>query len=336
MNVETERDKVKKEGEREIDAVWLMGKSKQRHLAAKPARKKSSSPNDLDFDGEDGWVIVKKQRVTILVPPLPVRRKSVIPKPGPSKPEAVPVKAVNNKPIGPIETTNTRMPSADEQEKIAPLAPNRGDRITAITPPAQHFSALDKLRRLNVTMEWRKPDQTDAFRSRNMLGVLNISKTIKRPRLLCGPGSFLDGGMLLNQRLRASLLEKKLQKAGGLSRWLASIGLWQFVRIFQGKSFSNFQLVNLSMKKLKDMGADANLEDDTISHPLCPPTKNHWPPLLYSSNQPKMLMPLASRQRKKPSLGYDLAFLADKPSVERDASDCFIWAVTGSVVYSYA
>jgi hypothetical protein len=106
-------------------------------------------------------------------------------------------------------------------------------------------------------MESRKPNLADTFRSIDALGVSNISKTIKRSRLLLGPGSFLDGEMLLNQRLRASLLEKKLQKAGGLSRWLASIGLRQFVRIFQEKSFSKFQLVNLSMKKLKDMGADA-------------------------------------------------------------------------------
>lgn len=231
----------------------FMGKPKQRHVAAKPASKKN------DSDGEDGWVIVKKQRVTILVPPLPVGRML---DPGPSKPDAtVPVKAVNHKSTVLIEaTTNTRRISlVDELEKLAPLAPNRGgDPITATaTPPAHHFSALHSLRRLNVTMESRKPNLADTFRSIDALGVSNISKTIKRSRLLLGPGSFLDGEMLLNQRLRASLLEKKLQKAGGLSRWLASIGLRQFVRIFQEKSFSKFQLVNLSMKKLKDMGADA-------------------------------------------------------------------------------
>ena len=231
-----------------------MGKPKQRHVAARPENKKN------DSDGEDGWVIVKKQRVTILVPPL---RSGRMLDPGPSKPEAVvPVKAVNNKSTVLIETTtNTmRVPLADEEEKLAPLASNRGgDPITAATPPppAHHFSALHSLRRLNVTMESRKPSQADTFRSIDAFGVSNISKTIKRPRLLLGPGSFLDSEMLLNQRLRASLLEKKLQKAGGLSRWLASIGLRQFVRIFQERSFSKFHLVNLSMKKLKDMGADA-------------------------------------------------------------------------------
>ncbi|KAB5552896.1 hypothetical protein DKX38_010207 [Salix brachista] len=224
-----------------------MVKPKQRHVAAKPASKKN------DSDGEDGWVIVKKQRVTILVPPL---RSGRMLDPGPSKPEAaVPVKAVTNKSTVLIETsTNTmRMPLADVEENLAPLASNRGgDPITATTPPpAHHFSALHSLRRLNVTMESRKPSQADAFRSIDAFGVSNISKTFKRPRL------FLDSEMLLNQRLRASLLEKKLQKAGGLSRWLASIGLRQFARIFQERSFSKFQLVNLSMKKLKDMGADA-------------------------------------------------------------------------------
>ncbi|KAJ6923914.1 hypothetical protein NC652_017281 [Populus alba x Populus x berolinensis] len=98
----------------------FMGKPKQRHVAAKPASKKN------DSDGEDGWVIVKKQRVTILVPPLPVGRML---DPGPSKPDAaVPVKAVNHKSTVLIEaTTNTRRISlVDELEKLAPMAPNRG------------------------------------------------------------------------------------------------------------------------------------------------------------------------------------------------------------------
>ncbi|KAJ6746078.1 hypothetical protein OIU74_028689 [Salix koriyanagi] len=204
-----------------------MVKPKQRHVAAKPASKKN------DSDGEDGWVIVKKQRVTILVPPL---RSGRMLDPGPSKPEAaMPVKAVNNKSTVLIETsTNTmRMPLADEEENLAPLASNRGgDPTTATTPPpAHHFSALHSLRRLNVTMESRKPSQADTFRSIDAFRVSNISKTFKRPRL------FLDSEMLLNQRLRASLLEKKLQKAGGLSRWLASIGLRQFVRMFSREEF---------------------------------------------------------------------------------------------------
>ncbi|XP_042509715.1 uncharacterized protein LOC122085388 [Macadamia integrifolia] len=64
-------------------------------------------------------------------------------------------------------------------------------------------------------------------------------------------------GSLQNRSMRALNLERKLERAGGLSRWLVSQGLGQFVQIFQRKKINKFQLVNLTMSKLKDMGADA-------------------------------------------------------------------------------
>ncbi|KAJ9181247.1 hypothetical protein P3X46_009397 [Hevea brasiliensis] len=227
-----------------------MGKPKQRPLTSQ-----DGSLSDLDLDGEDSWVIVKKQRITILIPALPNARKSTMPKPGSSKLETMPLKAVNNTSTVPVETSN-RMPSVDEREKVTSMAPSRGTMMSKRIP-TQHILAVHKRPRLNVEIEPEKLDRAQTFKPHNMLGVSNNSRTIKQPRLLHGQGHFLDGSKLLNQRLRASLLEKKLQKAGGLSRWLASIGLGQFVNIFQGRSVSKFQLVTLTMKKLKDMGADA-------------------------------------------------------------------------------
>ena len=57
--------------------------------------------------------------------------------------------------------------------------------------------------------------------------------------------------------MRASNLDRKLQRDGGLSHWLGSLGIDQLVKIFQGRSVNQFQLVNLTMKELKDMDADA-------------------------------------------------------------------------------
>ncbi|CAN0927564.1 hypothetical protein LINGRAHAP2_LOCUS35980 [Linum grandiflorum] len=86
-------------------------------------------------------------------------------------------------------------------------------------------------------------------------GVSNGSKIIKRrPRMLPGLRSLLDGRLLLDQTLRATLIERKLEKAGGLSNWLGSIGLGQFEAIFHS---GEYELVNLTMNKLKDMGVDA-------------------------------------------------------------------------------
>ncbi|XP_002524113.2 uncharacterized protein LOC8259819 [Ricinus communis] len=230
-----------------------MGKAKHRQLVAIP-KSKDGSLSGTDLDWEDSWVMVKKQRVTILIPPQPRAQGSTVPKPGPRKLEAMPIEAVNNKSSKPVETPN-RMPSVEEQAKVTSVTANRCIEVSTRIP-TQHLSASHKLPRLNVEMEAENPDRFHTFKSHNVLGVSNVSKTIKQPRLLLGQRHFLDGSILLNQRLRASLLEKKLQKAGGLSRWLASIGLGQFVKIFQG-NISKFQLVNLTMKKLKDMGADA-------------------------------------------------------------------------------
>ncbi|XP_043691560.1 uncharacterized protein LOC122642194 [Telopea speciosissima] len=88
-----------------------------------------------------------------------------------------------------------------------------------------------------------------------------VSENIKQPFL--PPNACHDAvgcvlrGSLQNRRMRALNLERKLESAGGLSKWLVMQGLGQFVQIFRRKNVNKFQLVNLTMSKLKDMGADA-------------------------------------------------------------------------------
>ncbi|KAI3955375.1 hypothetical protein MKW98_018476, partial [Papaver atlanticum] len=61
-----------------------------------------------------------------------------------------------------------------------------------------------------------------------------------------------------NQKMRAANLERKLEKAGGLSRWLMSLGLGQFVQMIRMRNVDDkFQLLNLNMGKPKEMGAIA-------------------------------------------------------------------------------
>ena len=238
-----------------------MVRSKQRQLMA-IRRNKNNTPsshidsssfnNDLDWQGEDSWVIVKKQRVTILVPPLPATKNLTTQNLGPSQPQAIPRKTACNQIQSPIDICPV-MPSVDEREKSIY---KKGIQFVR-KAPAQDMLTLAKAPRLDLRMDLENPDQVGTTKIYKRFGVSNTSEAIKRQRYIRCPSSFLDGGKLLNQRLRASNLERKLQKAGGLSRWLASLGLGQFVRIFQRKSVNKFQLVNLTMKKLKDMGANA-------------------------------------------------------------------------------
>lgn len=241
-----------------------MVKTKQRQLVAIPTNKNitpsghidsSKSNNDLDLQGEDSWVIVKKQRITILVPPLPATKKLPTQNLEPNQPQATTQKTATNQIQPPIDICSG-MPSIEEREKSMSLAHKQGIQF-ARKAAAQDMPTLAKPPRLDLRTEAGKPDQVGTSKIYKGFGVSDASKAIKRPRLLHCPSIILDGGMLLNQRLRASNLERKLQKAGGLSRWLASLGLGQFARIFQRKSVNKFQLVNLTMKKLKDMGANA-------------------------------------------------------------------------------
>lgn len=218
-----------------------------------------SSNSDNDPDLQDSWVIVKKQRVKILIPPLPVANKSPPPNPGPVQLQPVARAAEGNKSQFPVETEAfPKTTSVQEQKRIKSIAHKRVVQVTRKSPSADYVSTFGKSIKRDIRMELRNPDQIATSQSHRTPGVFKTSKAIIQPRKLRhGPSIFLDQGMLLNQKLRALNLERKLQKAGGLSRWLASLGLGQFVRIFQRKGLSKFQLVNLTMKKLKDMGANA-------------------------------------------------------------------------------
>ncbi|KAJ0027946.1 hypothetical protein Pint_36249 [Pistacia integerrima] len=201
-----------------------MVKSRQRHLTA---ALENNSITELYLNEDEDWVIVKKQKVTILVPCLPTANKSTMPTLGPSQRQASPRKAIN------------------KQSQYSTDACSKKP-IAIAKPPL-----------VDSRMEPENPVHARGSVSRYTLGVMDMSRTIRRSRTFHGISGSLDRSMLLNQRLRALNLERKLQKAGGLSRWLASLGLGQFVRLFQRKSINKFQLVNLNMKKLKDMGADA-------------------------------------------------------------------------------
>ncbi|XVE96215.1 hypothetical protein REPUB_Repub02eG0202500 [Reevesia pubescens] len=241
-----------------------MVKSKQRQLAAKQSNKKNtrggrlvpSNPNnELDLLGENGWVIVKKQRVTILLPPLPVASKSKMANQGPGKLEAKPRKKVQDQSRISVQVPSN-LPSEGGREKSTSLVQKKGIEI-ARRSPAQHISTSAKSPALGLRVEPENSGRVVTLKFHKIYGVPEASKTIKRPKTMHCPNVLVSGSMLLTRRLRVSNLERKLQQAGGLSKWLTSLGLGQFVRIFQAKSINKFQLVNLNMQKLKDMGADA-------------------------------------------------------------------------------
>nr|KAJ0221732.1 hypothetical protein LSAT_V11C200087570 [Lactuca sativa] len=182
--------------------------------------KQKQPPNDFEECVQDGWVIVKKQKVTILIPPLPFfTQQSPMPIPGGS-------------PLQPIaiqEVDDHIAPSQPDPPIPLPLPLVTTKPITTFSNPRKLMNHRGKL----VNSHYKTP----------------------KPRKYCG--NLVNGHMLVNTKMRALNLERKLKRAGGLNSWLVSLGLGQFVKIFRCKRVGKMQLVNLTMKKLKDMGAVA-------------------------------------------------------------------------------
>ncbi|KAG1346831.1 putative Connector enhancer of kinase suppressor of ras 2 [Cocos nucifera] len=243
-----------------------------------------SSYSMIDHDPveeDDDWVVVKKQRITILIPPpspeqpqmeIPesnhtqtksrrnVRRSSNIQKKrcqkpskdGPKKPAVIPFEnkvSVDDQPkkaaVTPSEKRNQsaciRTKPRTVHNLIAPLE-NR-----PLVNGSGHISGKPLLQQLSLV---HFPDGNVA--------VPNNTRIIRRSGTIGGAPRLPVGALkVVNQRMRASNLERELKGFGGLRNWLVSQGLDRFITIFEREKLGVYQLVNLTMSELKDMGADA-------------------------------------------------------------------------------
>ncbi|XP_027352414.1 uncharacterized protein LOC113863155 [Abrus precatorius] len=237
-----------------------MVKTKQKRTGKVPGKKNGTSSivDSLNCDSqhEDGdWIIVKKQRITILVSAAPLNEASLTSNQGPNQMHLMPPEMASNHVQLPMETSTVH-PSGNEHEKTNLLAVQKEINAARKAPPAIPKPTIVNPLSLDQIIESENPHRASILNSHKLLGVSGTSKVLKQPRKLLAPRSS-PNLETLNKGLRASNLERKLERAGGLSKWLTSLGLGQFVRIFQGKSLNKYQLVNLTMKKLKDMGASA-------------------------------------------------------------------------------
>ncbi|XP_076892220.1 uncharacterized protein LOC143543887 [Bidens hawaiensis] len=190
-------------------------------MKSKPKQpsKKSCTQNDPEIEEcvQDGWVVVKKQKVTILIPSLPITEQCTIPS---------------------IATKEVDYVTPPQPEPCPPVA------VPLTTPkPVTTVASPPKLNGMPTP---RNPQNREP-NYRKPLGICNASKA----------GRHCGSYVLENPKMRALNLERKLRRAGGMNKWLVSIGLGQFVKLFRCKRVGKTQLVNLTMKKLKDMGADA-------------------------------------------------------------------------------
>ncbi|KAL8517562.1 hypothetical protein ACS0TY_015717 [Phlomoides rotata] len=238
-----------------------MVKLKQGHNRSGPAKKNQNqgSPK-VDPPDEEDWIFVKKQRVTIIIPPLPNKKNSTTP--------SVELGECHLQ-EKPRTTDNSQSPRKTSSQLQCPLVISAAKQSVnepeksvsfpepAIQPPiVEHPSEPNLIIRNPSSPSHRIASDNSPLHSHreinNCIGVSRPSKGNQRMKMFVDSSS-----VLLNQRMRMWYLEKKLKKAGGLENWLVSLGLARFVKIFQMKSVSKFQLANFTMQKLKDMGTDA-------------------------------------------------------------------------------
>ncbi|XP_020594209.1 uncharacterized protein LOC110034269 [Phalaenopsis equestris] len=83
---------------------------------------------------------------------------------------------------------------------------------------------------------------------------------------------------VVNRRIQAMNIRRKLQSLGGMRTWLSSLRLERFAEVFEREEVGEYQLVNLSASKLKDMGVNAVGTRRKLLHAielLCQPYYSH-------------------------------------------------------------
>lgn len=210
-------------------------------MSSVPSKASSDSMVECELEEEDDWVVVKKQRITILVPP-------------PS-----PQHAHNSNPVKTEDRVPKRSSGAQNKRRHVQTE-DKHQEPSAITAPAS-ASLVDR-NGINSTAQElicspvasrKKFEQPSwAKLNGNIKGIALDRKSLNMPRLL--PIGSLD---VVNMRVRALNLERKLDGLGGLRRWLASLGLSCFTKVFEREKVGKYQLVNLTMRTLKEMGMDA-------------------------------------------------------------------------------
>ncbi|XP_068669307.1 uncharacterized protein [Aristolochia californica] len=250
--------------------------------------KPSTSKTDEEQGGND-WVIVKKQRIRIWIPPISTEKPLL---------QRSNLKHKRTKPSQVLKESQPRSMAKrhlkhlqSEQKKSNHISKNK-EKSSKTQSPALSLCPLDCIipqSTYEITSKDANPFVGESAPEPSWKHMVRMNKSSKahvspmklRTGVLAGQStqrlsllaaschyeperpytfesiSCLNTGELQNQQTRALNLERKLERAGGLSRWLVSQGLEQFVLIFQRENVDKLQLLNLTMGKLNDMGATA-------------------------------------------------------------------------------
>lgn len=196
--------------------------------------------------GDDDWVIVKKQRITILIPP----QSPVAANPQSNMPTISSKQSCITRGKRDWDAARKKHPEKFAAKKYLDSPPVHGSIIHEDVPfmtgdKSQHGSAIPVAK-----SEWTK-DPDHAVRE---LFHQETGKATSFFRNIVQPRTPLVSSPVADKIIRAQLLEKQVAGFGGLRNWLFGCGLGWFVNILDSEKLGTYQLASLTMEQLKDMG----------------------------------------------------------------------------------
>ena len=221
-------------------------------VSADPSRSRSI------IDEDDDWVIVKKQRVTILIPPL---------SPGTPSPQAGTPKLSSRQTSLPRMSrrnynaaTKKQVTMKKSQESSLEGLGVDGRMKTAQTHPSDNIVHQD-----DVTMRGQSSRSPAAavvksdWTKHADLAVEGLSHqaaeiATSSPQNMYELGLPIISSHLTNKILRARIFQKRVAQFGGLRNWLLTCGLGWFVNLLDSEEMGMYQIVSLTMNQLKEMG----------------------------------------------------------------------------------
>ncbi|XP_031478240.1 uncharacterized protein LOC116249193 isoform X2 [Nymphaea colorata] len=250
---------------------------------------------------EDSWVIVRKQKIRVFIPPLSVavttdheksRNKRIQPgvrKRGRPKQKQTQC-GEHQKTSGSNISAGLLSPAKNEQSIVTPAivteAPNivtESSGLPSQKDVEQGSNELSSQKTADLTSHVYHLSEDQLLEDNDKNGdsgnrVNDSQNVVGEPSSTLQPLSEAESAKIPQEQqdfrplesvqypnncrvqdrnIRALVLDHKLELAGGVNKWLISKGLERFVDIFQKEKMGNFELLNLTMERLKDMGLNA-------------------------------------------------------------------------------
>lgn len=195
---------------------------------------------------DDDWVIVKRQRITILIP----AKSPITANPQSNMPTISSKESSITRSKRDWDADRKKHPEKFAAKKFQDSAPKHGG-IVHEEVPIMMGDTLPHSSGASIAKSERTKAPDHAVRE---LCHHETGKETSFFGRMGNPRMPLISSPVANKIIRARLLERQVAGFGGLRNWLFDCGLGWFVNILDSEKLGTYQLASLTMAQLKDMG----------------------------------------------------------------------------------